>query len=238
MDGVTLLAVYAAPAMENKGFSEMLGQFLTNPFVIPILLSIAALGILLSMFTPGPVPAFVGLFSLLLYFYGHMIEGAMGYGSVILLVIGLGLLFVEIFIPGGVIGFFGIAAIVTSILLTGEDMGFTAISLLIALIVAIGGTVISLKFFGKRLHLFKRVILTDATDTESGYVSTVNRPELVGQMAETVTALRPSGTIKLLDERIDAVSEGRFIGSGKRVKIIKVEGSRIVVRELEQEEEE
>ena len=106
------------------------------------------------------------------------------------------------------------------------------------MIVATVGMVIVVKFFGKRLDLFKRIILTDATDTEHGYVSTTNRPELVGKIAHSVTALRPSGTIRLDDERIDAVSEGRFIDNGKDVKIIKVEGSRIVVRELEKQEEE
>lgn len=34
------------------------------------------------------------------------------------------------------------------------------------------------------------------------------------------------------DERIDVVSEGSFIDKEKKVKIVKAEGSRIVVREI------
>lgn len=223
----------------DETFSESLARFLTNPIVVPILLSIAGLGLLLELFTPGVgIPGIIGLASLLLFFYGHLVAGLAGYESIILLVIGFGLLVAEFIIPGGVAGFLGIAAILGSILLAGGDLKSTAIAVLIAMIVATVGMVIVVKFFGKRLDLFKRIILTDATDTESGYVSTTNRPELVGKIARTVTALRPSGTIKLDDERIDAVSEGRFIDNGKDVKIIKVEGSRIVVRELEKQEEE
>lgn len=229
----------ATVVMVDETFSESLARFLTNPIVVPILLSFAGLGLLLELFTPGVgIPGLVGLTFLMLFFYGHLVAGLAGYESIILLVIGFGLLVAEFIIPGGVAGFLGIAAILGSVLLAGGDLRSTAIAVLIAMIVATVGMVIVVKFFGKRLDLFKRIILTDATDTEHGYVSTTNRPELVGKIALTVTALRPSGTIKLDDERIDAVSEGRFIDGGKDVKIIKVEGSRIVVRELEKLEEE
>ncbi|MGI2326543.1 NfeD family protein [Planococcus sp. YIM B11945] len=223
----------------SETFSEKLARFLTSPFVVPILLSIAFLGLILELFTPGVgIPGIIGLSSLLLFFYGHLVAGLAGYEAVVLLVIGFGLLATEFFVPGGIIGFLGLAAIFGSILLAGGDFQTTSIAILIALIVASAGMVILLKFFGKRLHLFNRIILMDATDTESGYVSNVNRTELIGQVAETMTALRPSGTIKFNDERIDAVSEGRFVNPGKSVKIIKVEGSRIVVREIDQEGEE
>ncbi|MCM3611300.1 nodulation protein NfeD [Planococcus sp. MERTA32b] len=223
----------------NETFSESLARFLTNPVVVPILLSVAMLGLLLELFTPGiGFPAFIGLTSLMLFFYGHLVAGLAGYESIILLIIGLGLMILEFFVPGGVAGILGIAAVLGSILLAGGDLQTTAIAILIAMIAATSGMVILVKFFGKRLQLFNRIILSDSTDTKSGYVSTANRPELIGQMAVTATELRPSGTIVFGDERIDAVSEGRYIGRGKNVKIIKVEGSRIVVRELEKKEEE
>lgn len=228
----------SAPAADEP-FSESLARFVTNPIVVPILLTIAGLGLLLELFTPGVgIPGGIGLIALVLYFYGHFVAGIAGYGAIMLLVIGLILLAVEFILPGGIIGFFGLLLVLGSVFLAGDDFQATAVSVLIALIIASAGMVIIVKFFGKRLHLFKRVILNDSTDTESGYVSTVNRPELIGQIALSLTPLRPSGTIELGDERIDAVSEGRFIDAGKNVKIIKVEGSRIVVRELKLEEEE
>ncbi|GKW44316.1 NfeD family protein [Planococcus sp. NCCP-2050] len=230
----------AAESAEASGtFGSQLIEFITHPIVVPVLLSIAALGILLEMFTPGMgVPGLIGFTALAVYFYGHWAADLAGWDTLFLLILGVTLLLVELIIPIGLIGFLGLLAILGSILLAGGDLKTTAIAILIALIVATAGMVIIVKFFGKRLHLFKRVVLTDSTNTESGYVSNVNRYELVGQTAKTATALRPSGTIKLMDERIDAVSDGRFIDAGKEVKIIKVEGSRIVVREVEKEEEE
>ena len=54
--------------------------------------------------------------------------------------------------------------------------------------------------------------------------------ELIGRAGLTITPLRPAGTITIDDERIDVVSEGGYIDNGQSVKVIKVEGSRIVVR--------
>jgi membrane-bound serine protease (ClpP class) len=232
------LPVAAASSVEVSIMDQTV-KVLTHPVAVSILLSIAFLGILMEMFTPGlGVPGILGGLSLLLFYYAHWAAGSVGFDSLLLLIVGVMLLLIELFLSFGLAGFLGLLAILGSVLLAGEGIQSMAIAILIALIVASAGMVIIVKFFGKRLHLFKRIILTDATDTASGYVSAVNRPELVGQIAKTVTALRPSGTIRLGEERIDAVSDGRFVDSGKSVKIIKVEGSRIVVREIDQEGEE
>jgi len=82
------------------------------------------------------------------------------------------------------------------------------------------------------MNIFKKLILTDSTNTESGYVSNVNRLELIGREGVTITPLRPSGTVKVDDERLDVVAEGSFIENNTKVKVVKVEGSRIVVREI------
>ncbi|WP_235318375.1 NfeD family protein [Planococcus sp. CAU13] len=224
---------------ETGGNGGSFSGFLIHPVMVTILLTIAILGLLLELFTPGlSVPGFIGMMALGIFFYSHWVEGMVGIDSIILLVIGLCLLLLELFLPFGVAGFLGLASILLGVLLSGSDLQTTGIAILIALTAASIGMVILVKFFGKRLQLFNRIILSDSTDTKSGYVSNANRPELIGQIAETATELRPSGTIVLGDERIDAVSEGRYIGRGKNVKIIKVEGSRIVVRELEKQEEE
>ena len=95
-----------------------------------------------------------------------------------------------------------------------------------------------IKVYDKKMKFFKKLILTDATTTESGYVSNRNRIELLGLTGTALTDLRPSGTVLIDDERIDVVSEGSFILKGTQVKFIKVEGSRIVVRELLESEKE
>lgn len=218
----------------EETFAEKLARFITNPVVVPILLSLASLGLVIELYSPGfGVAGSIGLASLLLFFYGHLVAGLAGYETLILFVIGVGLIVAEFFLPGGIAGILGLGAIIGSILMAGGDVVAMGTSLLIAMAVAIIAMVVFVKVFGKKMKLFNKIILKDSTSTEGGYVSNVNRLELIGATGVTKTALRPSGTIVIEDERIDAVSEGGFIGQNKPVRVVKVEGSRTVVREIE-----
>ncbi|MDQ0156008.1 membrane-bound serine protease (ClpP class) [Robertmurraya andreesenii] len=217
----------------DESFAEKLARFITHPIVVPILLSIGSLGLVLELYSPGfGIPGFMGLGSLLLFFYGHLVAGLAGYETIILFVLGIGFIILEFFIPGGIVGTIGFVSILGSIFLATDNFVHMAISLLIAIGVAILASILMLKVFGKNMKIFKKIILTDSTNTESGYVSNKNRLELIGLEGYTFTDLRPSGTVIVQDERIDVVSEGSFILKDKRVRIIKVEGARIVVREI------
>lgn len=245
-DGIvnSLDEVLEAEGLENaeivsveESFLVKLARFITNPIIVPILLSIGSLGLIVELYSPGfGIPGFMGLSALLLFFYGHMIVGLAGFEALLLFVFGVILLIAELFLPFGISGILGGIAILGSLYLSGADVTQISISILIALAVAITGMVIIMKFFGKKLRLFNKIVLTDSTSTDRGYVSSVERSELLGQVADTLTPLRPSGTIVIGDERLDAVSEGNFIDRNKKVVIRKVEGSRIVVRELKEEE--
>ncbi len=220
-------------------FSEKIARFITNPIIVPILLSIASLGLVMELYSPGfGVPGIMGLSALGLFFFGHMVAGLAGYESLLLLILGLALVIAEFFVPGGIIGILGAVLILLSLVLAGANMMQMVIAIFIALVVAIIGMVILMKFFGKKLHVLNKLVLMDATTTEEGYVSNVNRTELLGKVGITITPLRPAGTILFGNERVDVVSEGGYIDAEKHVEIIKVEGSRIVVRRTEKEMEE
>ena len=113
---------------------------------------------------------------------------------------------------------------------------FMGISILIALTVAITAMVIIVKIFGKKVNVFKNMVLKDATSTEQGYVSNKSRTDLLNKEGVALTPLRPSGTIVIDHERIDAVTEGGFVNSGQKVTVIEVEGVRVVVREVKEED--
>ncbi|MGM0828405.1 MAG: NfeD family protein [Bacillota bacterium] len=217
----------------EETFAEKLARFITNPVVVPILLSLASLGLIVELYSPGfGIAGSIGLISLVLFFYGHLVAGLAGYETIILFIIGMALIVAEFFLPGGIAGGLGIGAILASIMLAGGDVVQMGISLLIALLIAVATMIIFVKVFGKKMKFFNKIILKDSTSTESGYVSNINRLELIGKEGVTKTPLRPSGTVIVDDERIDAVTEGGFIKAGERVKIVKVEGSRIVVRDI------
>lgn len=235
MDGLlTTLGYHDANVLTlNETFAEKFARFITNPIVVPILLSIGSLGLVLELYSPGfGIPGFMGISALLLFFYGHLVAGLAGYETIVMFVLGVGLIIAEFFVPGGILGILGTGSIIVSVFLAAENVKHMAMSILIAIVIATLGSIIMVKVFGKKMKFWRKLILTDATTTESGYVSNQNRLELIGVEGYTLTDLRPAGTVVVDDERIDVVSEGGFIAKNVKVKVVKAEGSRIVVREV------
>ncbi|MBG9767470.1 NfeD family protein [Bacillus vallismortis] len=217
----------------EESFMEKTARWLTNPVIVPILLTIAFLGLTVELFSPGVgIPGTVGFIALLLFFYGHLAAGLAGYETVLLFAGGVILILLEIFLPGGIIGLLGLGAIVASLFLAAGSFTVMAISLLIASAVSITAFILLTRVLGKRMKFFKKFVLNDSTNTESGYVSNQTRTDLIGKVGITYTQLRPAGTVIIDDERLDVVSEGSFTEKDKKVKVVRVEGSRIVVREI------
>ncbi len=222
----------------DETISEKIARFVTNPVIIPILLTIGLLGLVIELFSPGfGWPGLLGFTALGLFFFGHMVAGLAGYETLILFMLGIGLIILEIFLPGGIVGAIGVASVIGSLFMAGENNTQMAVSLLIAVGVSLAVSILMVKVFGKQMKFLKRMILTDSTNSESGYVSNVNRLDLIGQTGIAQTALRPSGIAIIADERLDVVTEGSFIDQGSPIQVVKTEGSRIVVRETKSKEE-
>ncbi len=218
---------------ESPTLAENLARFLTNPVVIPILLSVASLGLVVELYSPGfGIPGIMGILALVLFFYGHIVAGLAGYEAVILLVLGVVLIIAELFLPGGIAGIAGLIAIVASLMLSSADMGYMAMSIGIALLVTIAASLILFKTVGMERGFFRHIILNESASAEKGFLSSVTRLELIGLEGEAITPLRPAGTAILEGERLDVVSEGGFVQAQQRVKVVKTEGSRIVVRPI------
>ncbi|KHF41890.1 NfeD family protein [Halalkalibacter okhensis] len=216
-------------------FSEQIARFVTHPVVIPILLSIGSLGLVLELYSPGfGVPGIMGISALMLFFFGHMFAGFAGWESMILFVIGFLLIVVEIFIPGfGIFGLLGIASVIGGMLLASFSTASMLIYIAIALVITAVATVFIFKYFGNWGPM-KKIIHTDSTSTDKGYISNKTREELIGQSGTTLTPLRPSGSAVFNQERLDVVSEGGYIGQGSKIEVVYTAGSRIVVREVKE----
>jgi membrane-bound serine protease (ClpP class) len=221
----------------KESFADRLARFITHPVIVPILLSLGSLGLIVELYTPGfGLAGITGLVSLLLFFYGHYISGLAGLESLLLFLSGVILVIAELFIPGGIAGFSGLGLIIVSILIAGENVWHMAISLFIAITAGILTMVIMMKFFGKKITWLNKLVLRDATTTEKGYVSNPSRTDLLGKTGYALTPLRPAGTVAIGNERIDAVTEGGFIPENAAVKVIEVEGVRVVVREMKKDQ--
>lgn len=213
--------------------SERIARFVTHPVIVPILLTLASLGLVLELYSPGfGIPGFIGLASLFLYFFGHMLAGFAGWEALILLLAGLILLFIEIFTPGfGIFGISGIVSIFISIFLTSSATFVdTLLYVMIAMMTTIAASALYIRFFGYKGFL-KRLVLADNLSTDLGYVANETNQDIVGQIGMAATPLRPSGRMELNGKFFDVVSEAGFVEQGKPVVVIESKGSRIVVHE-------
>lgn len=206
----------------------------TSPVVAFLLLSIFFLGVVYQLFSQRVnIIGILAVLSIFIFFSGHLLTGGGNMLILILILLSGFLILIEFFVIGTLLGLIGIIVFGVSILTVSGNAVLYSIFLAVILVMVIIEWVIFVKHKKRKIPFLNRLILNDATDKESGYTSFDDRSHLVGEIAVTHTVLRPSGTIRLGDERIDAVAEGSYIPSDVKVKIIFVEGTRIVVRPTE-----
>jgi membrane-bound serine protease (ClpP class) len=79
--------------------------------------------------------------------------------------------------------------------------------------------------------LFKKMELSAATSSAEGYTTAPGEAKaLLGTTGIAETNLRPSGKGRFGDQLVDVVTEGDLIERGKRITIVEVQGSRVVVK--------
>lgn len=144
--------------------------------------------------------------------------------------IGLFLLIVEMFHPGfGVPGITGLILLVVGIFLSARN--FTEAMVLIIIILALIGIMLSFVInSAKKGFLSRKLILKTTSNKEAGFIGSEDLSGFLNQEGVTLTILRPAGTADFNGAKIDVVSEGEFLDKGSPVKVIKVEGRRVIVR--------
>jgi membrane-bound serine protease (ClpP class) len=145
-----------------------------------------------------------------------------------LLVVGTLLLVAESVLPGLIAGIAGccclIIGVVEGYLKFGARTGnLISIAVLAGLAVGFG---LWVKYFPE-----SRLAKIFISSQVSGDIGT-ERPELLEQTGTALTPLRPAGTAVIDGKRVDVVTEGQMIERGTAVRVIAVEGLRVVVREF------
>lgn len=227
-------------------WAEQLVRFLTSPTISGLLMTFGFLGLFFEFRTPGfGLFGAIGLICLGLFFWGHILVRLAGWEEVLLFFAGLVLLAVEIFItPGfGVLGISGILAILASLalatmgqweLITIPDISGALTRITVALVLTIIAAIIAARYLPKTTF-GRSLILSDAQEHEEGYVAQLqDQHALLGLTGTSITPIHPSGTAVIHDKRYDVVSEGEFIEKHVAVKVIDVEGARIVVRQIDE----
>lgn len=145
-------------------------------------------------------------------------------------ILGFILVIFEIFNPGfGLPGALGAILLVIGVVVTMNSFMDAIIMILIILAVLTLAFILAIYSFKKGI-LSKAIVLTDSLNEESGFQGTEDLKAFVGKEGIALTALRPAGTAEFNGTRLDVVSESEYIEKDSKVKIIDVEGRRVVVR--------
>ena len=220
----------------SPNWAENISRFVTNPVVSSLLLSIGFLGLIIEFWTLGwGIAGSIGIISLSLFFGGHIIVGLAGWEAIILFLVGFFLLLAEIFlIPGfGLTGISGIIAILTSIFLTFGNIIQATYSILIALGFTIVGFFLLIRYI-PATRTWRKFILFTKQEKELGYtVGIKNSKRLIGKEGIAITPLRPSGMVEVNGEKLNAITRGEYVDSNTKIKIISVEGNKIVVEAVD-----
>lgn len=145
---------------------------------------------------------------------------------ILLLVAGLVLMLLETVLPGMIAGLVGFGCLVAGVVLSYSKFGprTGSLTLLVVLIALVVAGLLWIRFFPHSR-------LGQAFVTRSTLGSPqIERPELLHQTGTALTNLRPSGTALINGRRVDVVTEGPMIPAGTPVKVVAVEGIRVVVR--------
>ena len=146
---------------------------------------------------------------------------------------GLGLLTVEVFLPGfGLPGIAGVAFEVLCIILTYAGHGGLAALGMTLVTLAVVALVISLALRSVHKGKLSRspVVLSETESTEAGYVATRDMEVFLGREGVTATVLRPTGMAEFDGVRLNVITDGEYIPKDVPVRVDHVEGSRVVVR--------
>ncbi len=158
--------------------------------------------------------------------------------AVCILVFFIGLLMVclEIFIPGGIVGTAGAAGILISFWMAYTRLGSEVGSYFIfsGLLLVMAGISVSMIFFPKT-RFSNRVFLSA---DQRGFASADDGlKEIEGLGGISLSRLRPSGIARVGGRRYSVVTMGEFIENGEKVKVVRVEGNRVIVKAIEEEQE-
>lgn len=228
----------------KENWSENFVRFLTNPVVASLLTTFGFLGILFELQSPGwGIPGTFGAVCLALSLGASYIVRLATMTDFLIIFVGVLLLLVEVLlIPGfGLAGLSGIGILLWGLyelLLPDVPVGQEIHSMVltgftIGIIGGIIGFILLFKLMTKT-EFWQKLTSPNVQEKEKGYSSSIGLEDLTGEEGVTDTDLRPSGWVNVGDQRIFVVTEGSYINKNEKVKILSVDGNRVVVRKINQ----
>lgn len=152
--------------------------------------------------------------------------------AAIFFILGFLLVVFEMFHPGfGAPGILGSVLLLLGVITTARNLWDVIIMILIILVLLALALTLALHSATKG-RLSKTLILNESLKKEFGYEGTEDLNYFLLKEGKAFTVLRPSGTGDFDGVKLDVVTQGEFIEKGDKIKVIKVEGRRIVVEKI------
>jgi membrane-bound serine protease (ClpP class) len=145
-----------------------------------------------------------------------------------LLIAGVVLMLLETVLPGMIAGMVGFGCLVAGVVISYARFGPGTgnIVLLVVLALLLVASLLWIRFFPQS-RLGQAFVARQTIGSLD-----VEQPELLNQTGTALTNLRPSGTAIINGRRVDVVTEGSMIERDTPVKVVALEGLRVVVRAL------
>lgn len=151
--------------------------------------------------------------------------------GILLLVAGFILVGIELVLPGfSVPGVSAIISLVAGVFILA-DSPMEAAVITITVLALLGILMAVILWLLSKGKLRNPIILEEEQRRDEGYLSASDLQYLLGRSGVARTDLRPSGIARLDEVNFNVMSEGNYISAGAEVEIIKVEGSKLIVRE-------
>lgn len=150
--------------------------------------------------------------------------------GLLLLLAGIGLIILEMLMPGfGLPGIAGSVAIIIGILLYAKTLSQALLLLALITAVLVVLFLVALRSVSKGRLSRSPMVLRDAARDTAGYDAFLKPEELLGKCGTALSMLRPSGVGVFDGQRLDVVTEGAFLPSGTAIRIVRIQGRRILV---------
>jgi len=217
---VTLEGLTQAPRVTTSMtvWEQFLG-FLADPTVASLLISLGFLALLIEIASPGLiVPGTVGVIAIVLGFLGFGVL-PVDMAGIVLILLGLGMVALELFVPGGILGVSGTVAITLGAIIafrdTPADLRPPAWLLVVIVVVLVGA-------FGSMAYAVARM---------RGVGALTGPVALVGRVAIARSPLTPYGWVSIQGERWLAQLEGgEHAETGAHLRITGTDGLHLRVK--------
>ena len=229
-----ILTCLALPSQAQM-VGESTGAFLTHPAVEATLLVLGGVFLILSVVTMGSGLAEAccfGTFGLL--FTGRYLQGEDPWVPLGLLLVGVVCLLGEVFVlPGfGICGILGMISVAGMTVLVAGSPKVGICLFLLTTMVSVGAGFVAIRLLPSN-RFTRRMFVVEPP--EAGVTAPTYVPSFLPKLGDrgvASTTLRPGGYAMFEGERVDVVADREFVGKGQAVEVTQVEGSKVMVRSV------